>query len=137
VDADTGNIMESHASTLFWCGRSIKNNWPKGTMREWKPMCISKCARFAVGDQPYFLAQIFIEAANYLKTNRIKLPCEPTYVFDVNKYPPNSNTFYSFLSHRLPLYTSSLERSNIIIIITCSFVIVFAFNHLYLSVIRT
>ena len=45
-------------------------------------------ARFAVGDQPYFLAQVFIEAANNLKTNRIKLPCESTYVFDVNKYPP-------------------------------------------------
>jgi len=47
-------------------------------------------ARFAVGDKPYFLAQVFIEAANDLKTNRIniKLPCESTYVFDVNKYPP-------------------------------------------------
>jgi len=45
-------------------------------------------ARFAVGDQPYFLAQVFIEAANDLKTNRIKLPCESTYVLDVNKYPP-------------------------------------------------
>jgi hypothetical protein len=45
-------------------------------------------ARFAVGDQPYFLAQVFIEAANDLKTKRIKLPCESTYVFDVNKYPP-------------------------------------------------
>ena len=45
-------------------------------------------ARFAVGDQPYFLAQVFIEAAHDLKTNRIKLPCESTYVFDVNKYPP-------------------------------------------------
>ena len=28
-------------------------------------------ARFAVGDRPYFLAQVFIEAANDLKTNRI------------------------------------------------------------------
>ena len=36
----------------------------------------------------YFLAQVFIEAANDLKTNRIKLPCESTYVFGVNKYPP-------------------------------------------------
>ena len=45
-------------------------------------------ARFAVGCQPYFLAEVFIEAANDLKTNRIKLPCESTYVFDVNKYPP-------------------------------------------------
>ena len=45
-------------------------------------------ARFAVGGQPYFLAEVFIEAANDLKTNRIKLPCESTYVFDVNKYPP-------------------------------------------------
>ena len=46
-------------------------------------------ARFAVGEhQPYFLAEVFIEAANDLKTNRIKLPCELTYVFDVNKYPP-------------------------------------------------
>ena len=57
-------------------------------VREWKPMRISKAARFAVGDQPYFLAQVFIEAANDLKINRIKLPCESTYVFDVNKYPP-------------------------------------------------
>ena len=46
-------------------------------------------ARFAVGDQPYFLAEVFVEAANDLKTNRIKLPCESTYVFDVNKYPPS------------------------------------------------
>jgi hypothetical protein len=45
-------------------------------------------AKFAVGDQPYFLAEVFIEAANALKRNRIKLPCESTYVFDVNKYPP-------------------------------------------------
>jgi len=45
-------------------------------------------AKFAVGDQPYFLAEVFIEAANALKANRIKLPCESTYVFDVNKYPP-------------------------------------------------
>jgi len=46
-------------------------------------------ARFAVGEhQPYFLAEVFIEAANDLKTNCIKLPCESTYLFDVNKYPP-------------------------------------------------
>ena len=45
-------------------------------------------AKFAVGGQPYFLAEVFIEAANALKTNRIKLPCESTYVFDVNRYPP-------------------------------------------------
>jgi hypothetical protein len=49
-------------------------------------------AKFAVGDQPYFLAEVFIEAANALKANRganrIKLPCESTNVFDVNKYPP-------------------------------------------------
>ena len=58
-------------------------------------------ARFAVGDQPYFLAEVFIEAANDLKTNRIKLPCESTYVFDVNKYPPKP----------LPkMKTGSLER---------------------------
>ena len=44
--------------------------------------------RFAVGDQPYFLTQVSIEAANDLKTKRIKLPCESTYVFDDNKYPP-------------------------------------------------
>ena len=54
--------------------------------------CVSRSARaVAVGDQPYFLdflAQVFIEAANDLKTDRIKLPCESTYVFDVNKYPP-------------------------------------------------
>ena len=32
-------------------------------------------ARFAVGEhQPYFLAEVFIQAANDLKTNRIKLP---------------------------------------------------------------
>ena len=35
-------------------------------------------------------------------------------------------------------FKNNIERSNIIIIITCSFVIVFiAFNHLYLAVIRT
>ena len=45
-------------------------------------------ARFAVGGQPYFLAEVFIEAANDLKTNLIKLPCESSYVFDANKYPP-------------------------------------------------
>jgi hypothetical protein len=50
--------------------------------------CIKARARFAVGDQSYFLAEVFIEAANDLKTNRIKLPCESTYVFDFNKYPP-------------------------------------------------
>jgi hypothetical protein len=44
--------------------------------------------RFAVGGQPYFLAEVFIEAANDLKTNRIRLPCESNYVFDINKYPP-------------------------------------------------
>ena len=59
-------------------------------------------ARFANGEhQPYFLAEVFIEAANDLKTNRIKLPCESTYVFDVNKYPPKP----------LPkMKTGSLER---------------------------
>ena len=37
-------------------------------------------ARIAVGEhQPYFLAELFIQAANDLKTNRIKLPCESTY----------------------------------------------------------
>ena len=51
--------------------------------------CVYRSARaLRFGDQPYFLAQVFIEAANDLKTNRIKLPCESTYVFDVNKYPP-------------------------------------------------
>ena len=45
-------------------------------------------ARFALGGQPYFLAEVFIEAANDLKTKRIKLLYESTYVFDVNKYPP-------------------------------------------------
>ena len=53
-------------------------------------MRVSKRARFAVGNRPYFLAQVFTEAANDLKTNRIKLPCESTYVFDVNKYPPET-----------------------------------------------
>ena len=46
-------------------------------------------ARFAVGEhQPYFLAKEFIEAANDLKINRIELPCESSYEFDINKYPP-------------------------------------------------
>jgi len=51
---------------------------------------VSRSARrFAVGEhQPYFLAEVLIEAANDLETNRIKLPCESTYVFDVIKYPP-------------------------------------------------
>ena len=30
--------------------------------------------------------------ANDLKTNRIKLPFESTYVFDVNRYPPKPLT---------------------------------------------
>ena len=88
VDVDTDSNMLKNA--LFLCGRSIKNNWRKGMVREWKPTTsISKRAHFAVGEhQPYFLAEVFIEAANDLKTNRVKLPCESTYVFDVNKYPP-------------------------------------------------
>ena len=59
-------------------------------VREWKPMSISKRARVlqSATTDIYFLAEVFIEAANDLKTNRIKLPCESTYVFDVNKYPP-------------------------------------------------
>ena len=72
-------------------------------------------ARFAVGDQPYFLARVFIEAANDLKTNRIKLPCEATYVFDVNKYPMKSGsigttpmTWYSEISsHMLSIRTGT------------------------------
>ena len=102
----------------------------------WTPMSISKCARvLRLAVNRVFLQKYSLKLQMISKQiERIKLPCEPTYVFDVNKYPPNSNTFYSFLSHRLPLYTSSLERSNIIIIITCSFVIVFiACDHLYLS----
>ena len=52
-------------------------------------------ARFAIGEhQLYFLAEVFIEAANHLKTSRIKLPCESTYVFDVNKYPPNTEAAF-------------------------------------------
>jgi hypothetical protein len=53
---------------------------------------IQEHARFAVGDQPYFLTQVFIEAANDHKTKRIKLRCESTYVFDDNKYPPKPLT---------------------------------------------
>ena len=52
--------------------------------------CVSRSARAFCrsATKPYFLAEVFIQAANDLKTNRIKLPCESTYVFDVNKYPP-------------------------------------------------
>ena len=59
-------------------------------VRGWKPMSYLEArARFAIGGQPYFLTQVFIETANDLKTKRIKLPCKSTYVFDVNnKYPP-------------------------------------------------
>ena len=50
---------------------------------------LEKRALFAVGEhQPYFLAKVFIEAANALADNRIKLPCESTIEFDINKYPP-------------------------------------------------
>ena len=52
---------------------------------------VSRSARAFCSWRPtdiYFLAEVFIEAANDLKTNRTKLPCELTYVFDVNKYPP-------------------------------------------------
>ena len=45
VVVGTGSIMESHANTLFQCGRSIKNSWRKWMVREWKPMSISKRAR--------------------------------------------------------------------------------------------
>ncbi|CAL6332720.1 unnamed protein product [Bathycoccus prasinos] len=52
-------------------------------------MYIEEHASFAVGEHdPYFLAEVFIQTANELKTNRIKLTCESSYVFDVNKYPP-------------------------------------------------
>jgi len=55
-------------------------------------------ARFAIcAHQPYFLAQVFIEAANDLKSNRIKLSYESTYVCNVNKYLPNRIDYYSLI----------------------------------------
>jgi len=52
---------------------------------------LEKRALFAVGEhQPYFLAKVFIEAAakHLANDRRIRLPCESTYEFDINKYPP-------------------------------------------------
>ena len=45
VDVRTDSIMESHANTLFQCGRSIKNSWKKWMVREWKPTRTSKSTR--------------------------------------------------------------------------------------------
>jgi len=68
-------------------------------------------ARFAVGEhQPYFLAEVFIQAANDLKTNRIKLPCESTYAFDVNKYPPKQLT-EDWVSRRAPAREPLRQRT--------------------------
>ena len=45
-------------------------------------------AKWAVNHKPWFLAADFIAAANVLKGNRIKLPCDSDMQFDPTKYPP-------------------------------------------------
>ena len=45
-------------------------------------------AQWAVNEKPWFLAENFIAAANVLKNNRIKLPCDSIMQFDPTKYPP-------------------------------------------------
>ena len=45
-------------------------------------------AKWAVNEIPWFLAADFIAAANVLKGNRIKLPCDSDMQFDPTKYPP-------------------------------------------------
>jgi hypothetical protein len=49
-------------------------------------------ARFAVCDQPIyiFLQKYSLKLQMISKQIVFKLPCESTYVFDVNKYPPNT-----------------------------------------------
>ena len=45
-------------------------------------------AKWAVNEKPWFLAADFIAAANVLKGNRIKLPCDSIMQSDPTKYPP-------------------------------------------------
>ena len=45
-------------------------------------------AKWAVNEKPWFLAENFIAAANVLKNNRIKLPCDSIMQSDLTKYPP-------------------------------------------------
>ena len=45
-------------------------------------------AKWAINEKPYFLAANFIAAANVLKNNRIKLPCDSIMQSDLTKYPP-------------------------------------------------
>ena len=45
-------------------------------------------AKWAVNEKPWFLAANFIAAANVLKGNRIKLPCDSIMQSDPTKYPP-------------------------------------------------
>ena len=45
-------------------------------------------AQWAVNHKPWFLAADFIAAANVLKGNRIKLPCDSIMQSDPTKYPP-------------------------------------------------
>ena len=45
-------------------------------------------AKWAVNEKPWFLAENFIAAANVLKNNRIKLPCDSIMQSDPTKYPP-------------------------------------------------
>jgi hypothetical protein len=45
-------------------------------------------AKWDVNEKPWFLAADFIAAANVLKNNRIKLPCDSIMQSDPTKYPP-------------------------------------------------
>ena len=81
MDVRTGSTTESHVN--------VRQKYQEQLRRSEDDAYLEARARFAVGEhQSYFLAEVFIEAANDLKTNRIKLPCESAYVFDVNEYPP-------------------------------------------------
>ena len=60
-------------------------------VREWKPMSNSKRARvLRSATNRIFLHKYSLKLQMISKqiVYRIKLPCESTYVFDVNKYPP-------------------------------------------------
>ena len=89
ADTNTRNIMD--AETLFWREKSIKNNWHKNGSGQLSRVSRSACPWSGniscIFLQKYWLKQQII--SKQAESNRIKLPCESTYVFDV-KYPPNT-----------------------------------------------
>jgi len=83
VDVRTGSTTESHVK--------VREKYQEQLRRLEDDAYLEARARFAVGEhQPYFLAKVFIEAAakHLANDRRIRLPCESTYEFDINKYPP-------------------------------------------------